>query len=608
MKRINHLFCTLALGLFLSAAAHAQDSGTTGDCTWRIDGATLYIDGAGAMANYSYGVSPWHTYRSSLHTLIIGVGVTSIGTYAFADCTGFTGSLNLPAGVTSIGMDAFSGCSGFTGSLTLPAGVTAIGGYAFRGCSGFTGSLTLPEGVTSIGAGTFSSCSGLTGISVDAGNTAYSSADGVLFNKAGTVLVTCPAGKTGAYVIPATVTSIGFYAFDGCSGLTGSLNLPAGLTSIGDGAFLGCRSFTGSLNLPAGLTSIGYEAFRSCSGLTGSLNLPAGVTSIRESAFSDCSGLTDISVDAGNTAYSSADGVLFNKTVTVLVACPAGKTGAYVIPATVTSIEDYAFRSCSGLTGSLNLPEGLTSIGDSAFRECSSFTGSLTLPAGLTSIGAEAFYGCSGFTGSLNLPAGLTSIGYYAFRYCNGFTAIYAHNPTPPTLGSNVFDGWNAAADTLYVPAGSLSAYSAATQWSDFTNISEGIFTINITGSDVQTELATALAGNLLSDVASLKITGGAMATTDFTYIRSNMAATLQELDLSGATLSGNALPDNALQNCTGLQTFVFPAGVTAIGASAFFDCSGLTGSLNLPAGVISIGEYAFSGCNGLTGSLTLPA
>ncbi|MDR0713485.1 MAG: leucine-rich repeat domain-containing protein, partial [Bacteroidales bacterium] len=302
MKHIDHLFCTVALGMFLAAAAHAQNSGITGACTWRIDGDTLYIEGSGAMEDYTPGSAPWYASRDHLYSLVIGDGVTAIGDYAF------------------------EGCSGFTGNLSLPEGVTSIGVGAFRNCSSFTGSLNIPVGVTSIGSGAFSDCNGLTGISVDAGNTAYSAVDGVLFNKTGTVLVACPAGKTGAVDIPVTVTSIGDNAFSGCSGLigsltlpagvtsigdyvfagcsgfTGSLTLPAGLTSIGDVAFYECSGFTGSLTLPAGLTSIGVDAFWSCGGFTGSLNIPAGLTSIGDGAFSECNGLTGISVDAGNTA------------------------------------------------------------------------------------------------------------------------------------------------------------------------------------------------------------------------------------------------------------------------------------------------------------------
>ena len=89
--------------------------------------------------------------------------VTSIGDYAFQDCSGLT-SLTIPSGVTSIGNQAFYDCSGLT-SLTIPSGVTSIGNYAFYGCSGLT-SLIIPSCVTSIGKWAFRGCSGLTSIYV----------------------------------------------------------------------------------------------------------------------------------------------------------------------------------------------------------------------------------------------------------------------------------------------------------------------------------------------------------------------------------------------------------------------------------------------------------
>ena len=96
-------------------------------------------------------------------SLTLPSGVTSIGDYAFQDCSGLT-SLTLPSGVTSIGICAFYDCSGLT-SLTIPSSVTSIGDKAFYGCSELT-SLTIPSSVTEIGWGAFRGCSGLTSIYV----------------------------------------------------------------------------------------------------------------------------------------------------------------------------------------------------------------------------------------------------------------------------------------------------------------------------------------------------------------------------------------------------------------------------------------------------------
>ena len=156
------------------------------------------------------------------------------------------------------------------------------------------------------------------------------------------------------------------------------------------------------------------------------------------------------------------------------------------IPASVTSIGDFAFWNCSSLT-SITIPEGVTSIGYNAFNGCSSLT-SITLPASVTSIVGYAFWGCRSLT-SITLPEGVKSIGDYAFERCS-LTAITCHAVTPPTIDSNTFVGADKGIP-VYVPAGSVEAYKAATGWSEFRNyvgIEAGIDKSQLTtGSEQQT-------------------------------------------------------------------------------------------------------------------------
>lgn len=93
----------------------------------------------------------------------IAENVTSIGSYAFAYCSGFTSELIIPDSVTDIGHFAFNLCSGFSG-LTLSNSLTTIGSYAFYGCSGFSGELVIPSSVTNIGDAAFGSCTGVTSV------------------------------------------------------------------------------------------------------------------------------------------------------------------------------------------------------------------------------------------------------------------------------------------------------------------------------------------------------------------------------------------------------------------------------------------------------------
>ena len=153
--------------------------------------------------------------------------VTSIGAFAFYNCSGLT-SIEIPSSVTSFGEDAFAGCSGLT-SVDIPSSVFNIGGAAFYGCSSLT-SIEIPNRVTSIGYQAFYGCSSLTSIE-----------------------------------IPNRVTSIEYSAFYGCSSLT-SIEIPNRVTSIGPSAFKYCSGLS-SINIPSNLTSIGQNAFYGCTNL-----------------------------------------------------------------------------------------------------------------------------------------------------------------------------------------------------------------------------------------------------------------------------------------------------------------------------------------------------
>jgi hypothetical protein len=233
------------------------------EITWTLlDDGTLTISGTD-MPDYkydnhndSYNV-PWYNQQDKVKKVIIEKGVTNVGNFAFGKCVNLT-SISIPNSVTTIGQQAFYDCVSLT-SVTIPYSVTDIRGYAF------------------------SRCSGLTSIIVEKENTKYDSrnnCNAIIETQSNTLLVGCKNS-----IIPNTVTSIGFDAFNGCSNLT-SISIPNSITSIGWDAFSGCSSLT-SITIPNSVTSIEDGTFSGCSGLT-SITIPNSVTSIGVSAFEAC--------------------------------------------------------------------------------------------------------------------------------------------------------------------------------------------------------------------------------------------------------------------------------------------------------------------------------
>ena len=498
-------------------------------------------------------------------------GLTSIGSNAFSFCTNLT-SIEIPNGVTYIDSDAFSYCSGLT-SITIPNSVTSIGNNAFYYCRNLT-SIEISNSVTSIGSSAFSSCSSLTSITISnsvtsIGSDAFYKCSGLTsINYTGDIAQWCGISFSNSYsnpldyghnlyinnelvtnlIIPNSVTSIGSYAFYGCSGLT-SVEIPNGVTSIGSGAFSGCSGLT-SITIPNSVTSIGSSAFSGCIGLT-SVYYTGDIAQWCGISFSDNSSNP---LSYGHNLYIN------NELVTNLI-----------IPNSVTSIGSYVFSGCSGLT-SVEIPGSVTSIGSGAFSGCSGLT-SITIPNNVISIGRDAFMGCSGLT-SITIPNSVTSIGSDAFYGCSGLTSVYYTGDIAQWCGiSFVYESSNPlyCGHNLYINNELVTNLIIP---NSVTSIGRYVFS----GCSGLTSVEIPNSVTSIGDGAFYKCSG------------------LTSITIPNSVTS---IGSYAFYGCSGLTSITISNGVTIIYEYAFRYCSGLT-SIEIPNSVAYIGGYAFSGCNSL--------
>ena len=270
-------------------------------------------------------------------------------------------------------------------SVIIPDSVTSIGEWAFYDCSSLT-SVVIGDSVTSIGGNAFYNCSSLTSVyitdiaawcTISFLSNPLSYAKNLYLNNE---LVT-------KLVIPDSVTSIGAGAFRGCSSLT-SVVIGDSVTSIGQSAFYNCSSLT-SVVIRDGVTSIGEYAFCACSRLT-SVEIPDSVTSIGEKAFSNCSSLTF--QEYGNCQYLGNE----ENPYFALIQATNTNYSAYTIHENTKVIAAKSFYNCARMS-SIVIPDSVTSIGEAAFHSCESLT-SVVIPDSVTSIGGSAFAWCDSLT------------------------------------------------------------------------------------------------------------------------------------------------------------------------------------------------------------------
>ena len=612
-------------------------------------------------------------YKGEGGEVIIPNGVTHIHYRAFNNCTSLT-NVTIPNGATSIDSSAFKNCTNLT-SVTIPDSIVVIGSDAFAGCSQlesviYAGPFADWKSID-IGRGNeplteaFKNTRSILDFGIGNDNLVWSltadgkltiSGSGEMKNYKTYSSYVAPWYNYKDQILSVTltdgVTSIGEYAFYGCSSLT-NIEIPKSVSSIGTNAFEDCTD----LCLEIDMEVIPSNSFKTQTGIT-EVHFGDSVTSIGDFAFQDCSNIKRLIFSEG-ISYIGEDA--FRR-------CTSLET--VTIPNSVSTLRTGAFWQCSGLR-KVTLGNQISTIEVGTFSQCTSLT-EINIPIGVTSIEAQGFYACSSlrtivYTGTLDdwlnieignynedlktayctarglldcgvcgenlkyilddeglmrifgtgameeyssiysvrwrsylekivtieIQDGVTSIEKFAFENCTNLNKIWLP-PSLTSIGERAFKGCTGLVDVFY--------RGPDTGWIDMErgNSNDDLINAYKTSSG-KLDYGT-FGDNLyyvLAEWGELTIWGSgdmpdyeSYTKTPWSYYRDKIQSVVIAY---GVTSIGNY----AFYGCENLTKLVIPDGITSIGERAFLR-SALT-ELTIPLSITSIGDYAFSGCDKLT-------
>lgn len=504
--------------------------------------------------------------------------------------------LHLPSTVTAIGDNAFAGCKVlFQGSFTLPAQIRELGSGAFYGCESLT-KFTFPPAtkITKIPYLLFTDCINLKSIEY---STPFTSIGEWAFQN-------CTNLNTGStFKLPNGLVTLGKSAFEG-SGVKEVNATNTKLTEIPESAFMNCKNLV-DISLPSTLTTIGTWAFSGCTNLSGGSSkiiiIPNGVTKIGTYAFYKCPSLPEVTIQEnvetiGNYAFSGCtalEKINFSegKGETKLKSIGGGAFSGckalkqLILPNNIETLAGDAFAGCSSLQNVSfrykDKPTSLSAIGGSAFEGCTNLI-TFAFQEGITTIGPSAFADCSSLTRA-DFPETLSLIDGKAFARCIGLKEASAYLVDVITIAEDAFNG---AGITKF------DIRSRATEKSRAASRSVGLKKGFIIG-----DYAFANCANLESLPKHI-ISLGARAFENCTGLKNiNFSDSL--------TVVGGSV----FRGCTSFTEVILPDTIMSVGGWAFYGCEGLrTVSLGksewdkdyADERILTIGVSAFNGCTNI--------
>lgn len=510
-------------------------------------------------------------------------------------------------------------------------------------------------------------CSQLINIKVDGTGGLYSDKDGVLVKTVdgGAELVLFPRGRGGEYTIPAGVVSVGASAFSRNGKIT-KITIPTYVREIGSKAFYFCQGMTDLIfegtERDLSLT-IREQAFYGCSKLT-EITLPANLVKLETSAFGATSKLTVVHVESGtkdgtvefaNYAFGSTgsnsktyyvttvylgknvpefdissvfgdkleriivdpengnytsdeDGVVYNKSMTLIAFYPTAKEGPYVVPNTVTIISSNIFKGRAGLT-EIKIPKSVVEIGMDAFNGCVNLKKIEFEDGGTTlSIGSNAFYNCQSLT-EIRFPDYTTKIDQQAFHSCIHLKSVYF-----PASLNEIFLEMSVATSGLFYNCNELEAIEVAAENTTFASV-DGILYGRTYDEHSRQYLITDLLICPYGKKGTVELPSSVRVIHSYAFAGNALTSdpmapsiteiTFKPLDQMYDEEQGKLVPGtlevqhHAFYYNYNIQKVTFPEGTTYIGENAFYWNRALT-QVNIPSTVTKIDKKAFYNCTAL--------